>query len=70
MIGNCRNDGGIIATKFGSYIVSIFINNFNDYYWNRDNKAIFERVKRWDEIYSKISKLYKKEESRNNEKCI
>ena len=39
-IGNCRNDGGIIATKFGSYIVSIFINNFNDYYWNRDNKAI------------------------------
>ena len=37
---NCRNDGGIIATKFGSYIVSIFINNFNDYYWNRDNKAI------------------------------
>ena len=40
MIGNCRNDGGIIATKFGSYIVSIFINNFNDYYWNRDNKAI------------------------------
>ena len=40
MIGNCRNDGGIIATKFGSYIVSIFINNFNDYYWDRDNKAI------------------------------
>ena len=39
-IGNCRNDGGIIATKFGSYIVSIFINSFNDYYWNRDNKAI------------------------------
>ncbi len=39
-IGNCRNDGGIIATKFGSYIVSIFINNFNDYYWDRDNKAI------------------------------
>ena len=39
-IYNCRNDGGIIATKFGSYIVSIFINNFNDYYWNRDNKAI------------------------------
>ena len=39
-IGNCRNDGGIIATKFGSYIVSIFINKFNDYFWNRDNKAI------------------------------
>ena len=39
-IYNCRNDGGIIATKFGSYIVSIFINNFNDYYWDRDNKAI------------------------------
>ena len=39
-IGNCRNDGGIIASKFGSYIVSIFINNFNDYYWDRDNKAI------------------------------
>lgn len=39
-IDNCRNDGGIIGTKFGFYIVSIFINNFNDCYWNRDNEAI------------------------------
>lgn len=39
-IGNCRNDGGIIATKFGVYIISIFVNNFNDYYWHRDNEAL------------------------------
>lgn len=39
-IGNCRNDGGVIATKFGSYIISIFINDFNDYYWHRDNEAL------------------------------
>ena len=39
-IGNCRNDGGIIATKLGAYIISIFVNNFNDYYWNRDNEGI------------------------------
>ncbi len=38
-IVNCRNDGGIIATKYGYYVISIFINHFNDYYWNRDNEA-------------------------------
>lgn len=36
---NCRNDGGIICTKLGSYIVSIFINNFSDFYFYSDNPA-------------------------------
>ena len=36
----CRNDGGIISTKLGYYIVSIFINNFSDYYFYNDNPAI------------------------------
>lgn len=39
-ITNCRNDGGIIATKFGNYIVSIFINRFSDYHFYQDNPAI------------------------------
>lgn len=39
-INNCRNDGGIISTKYGEYIVSIFIRDFKDKYWHRDNKAI------------------------------
>lgn len=36
---NCRNDGGIISTKFGNYIVSIFINNFSNHYFYCDNPA-------------------------------
>ncbi len=36
----CRNDGGIISTKYGSYIISIFIYNFSDYYFYRDNPSI------------------------------
>lgn len=35
----CRNDGGIISTKFGNYITSIFINNFSDYYFYDNNPA-------------------------------
>ncbi len=38
-IVNCRNDGGIISTKFGNYIVSIFINNFSNHYFYCDNPA-------------------------------
>lgn len=36
---NCRNDGGIISTKYGNYIVSIFINNFSDHYFYTNNPA-------------------------------
>jgi len=36
---NCRNDGGIISTNVGSYIVSIFISNFKDHYFYADNPA-------------------------------
>ena len=37
---NCRNDGGIISTKCGDYIVSIFISDFIDHYFYSDNPAI------------------------------
>lgn len=36
---NCRNDGGIISTNAGNYIVSIFISNFNDHYFYANNPA-------------------------------
>ena len=35
----CRNDGGIISTKKGSYIISIFIQNFSDHYFYNENPA-------------------------------
>lgn len=38
-ITNCRNDGGIISTKCGNYIVSIFVSDFSDYYFYVDNPA-------------------------------
>ena len=38
-IVNCRNDGGIISTKYGEYVVSIFINNFKDHYFYNNNPA-------------------------------
>ena len=34
---NCRNDGGIISTNLGNYIVSIFISGFHDHYFYADN---------------------------------
>lgn len=45
---NSRNDGGIISTIYGDYIVSIFISNIDDLRYNCDNKAI--------EIGAKINK--------------
>lgn len=36
---NCRNDGGIISTNLGNYIVSIFISGFHDHYFYADNPA-------------------------------
>lgn len=38
-ITNCRNDGGIVSTKLGNYIVSIFISDFSDHYFYSDNPA-------------------------------
>lgn len=38
-ITNCRNDGGIISTKYGNYIVSIFINHFSNHYFYSNNPA-------------------------------
>lgn len=37
---NARNDGGIISTKYGDYIISIFISNLDDLQFNYDNKGI------------------------------
>lgn len=54
----CRNDGGIFSTKCGDYIVSIFINNFADYYFYNDNPAII--------LGSKISQLLFETFKKNN----
>ena len=43
------NGSGIISTKFGNYIVSIFINNFSNHYFYCDNPAIL--------LGARISKL-------------
>ena len=37
---NCRNDGGVIATKYGNYIISIFVSDLDDLQLNYDNKGI------------------------------
>lgn len=37
---NCRNDGGMISTKKGTYFISMFIYDFEDYYFYNDNPAI------------------------------
>lgn len=46
---NARNDGGIISTKYGDYIISIFISNLDDLKFNFDNKGI--------ELGGQISKM-------------
>lgn len=57
-IAVCRNDGGIFSTKDGDYIVSIFINDFSDYYFYNDNPAII--------LGSKISNLLFETFKKNN----
>ncbi len=37
---NCRNDGGIISTKYGDYVIAIFISDIDDLQFNYDNKGI------------------------------
>lgn len=37
---NCRNDGGIISTMYGDYIISMFISNIKDLQFNYDNEGI------------------------------
>ncbi len=39
-IDNVRNDGGIISTIYGEYIVSIFISGFDEMYFHYNNEAI------------------------------
>ncbi len=61
-ITNCRNDGGIISTKYGSYIVSIFISDFSDHYFYGDNPASI--------LGAKINKLLFDEFEKDNGKLI
>lgn len=58
----CRNDGGIISTKYGEYIVSIFINNFKDHYFYINNPAIM--------LGSEINKILFDLIEKNNGKFI
>ena len=46
---NCRNDGGIISTLKGDYVISIFMDGLKDFYFYNDNPAIV--------LGAKISKL-------------
>lgn len=46
---NARNDGGIVSTKYGDYIISIFISDVDDLQFNYDNKGI--------EVGAEISKI-------------
>lgn len=57
-VKNVRNDGGIISTKNGDYIISIFISNLDDLRYNFDNKGI--------EIGGQISKLIYENLTKNN----
>lgn len=61
-IDNCRNDGGIISTKFGNYILSIFISDFSDHYFYSDNPASV--------LGAKISKLLFEAFEKNKGKLI
>lgn len=54
---NCRNDGGIISTIYGDLIISIFINNFEDYYFYNDNPAIILGSKIVRIIYDEFKKI-------------
>lgn len=57
-VKNVRNDGGIISTKNGDYIISIFISNLDDLRYNFDNLGI--------EIGGQISKLIYENVIKNN----
>ena len=57
-ITNCRNDGGIISTSMGNYIISIFINDFLDGYFYNDNPA--------STLGAKISQIIFETFERNN----
>lgn len=39
-VNNVRNDGGIIGTKYGEYIITIFIEKFKDRYFYYNNPTI------------------------------
>lgn len=59
-VKNIRNDGGIISTKYGDYIISIFISNLDDLRYNFDNIA--------HEIGGKINELVYQKIIKNNGK--
>lgn len=49
MMKNARNDGGIVSTRYGDYIISIFISDLDDLQFNYDNEGI--------ELGAEISKI-------------
>ena len=59
-VKNIRNDGGIISTKYGDYIISIFISNLDDLRYNFDNIG--------HEIGGKINELVYQKIIKNNGK--
>lgn len=36
---NCRNDGGIVATPFGSYVIAIFTKDFHDRQYHKGHES-------------------------------
>ena len=57
---NVRNDGGIISTKYGDYILSIFISQVDDLRFDYDNKAIELGGKIGECAYEEVRKRYQK----------
>ena len=57
---NVRNDGGIISTKYGDYILSIFISQVDDLRFDYDNKAIELGGKIGECAYEEVRKRYPK----------
>lgn len=55
---NLRNDGGIISTNYGDYVVAIFVSDIDDLQDNYDNAGI--------ELGSKINKIIFDEFIKNN----
>lgn len=53
---NCRNDGGIISTIYGDYIISIFVSDIDDLQFNYDNEGINCGAEIGKYIYDKFIK--------------
>ncbi|MDR1514911.1 MAG: class A beta-lactamase-related serine hydrolase, partial [Synergistaceae bacterium] len=36
---NCRNDGGVVGTPFGRYVIAIFTKDFRDRQYHRGHES-------------------------------